>query len=160
MQRQTITPPRRFRRQHTRINDTTHRVEEILGNTRAVTLDSITLAQALRGKDVALSSSSDLGDEGNVTTTARIALDAVDDMRTGGFAEKVESADTTLVTASTVTDGDATGVVTTSDTLAFAGNGEGLEGTSFPEVLADGAEEMTETGGARLVFTPGGGGLV
>lgn len=89
-----------------------------------------------------------------MATAAGIALNAVDDMGTGGLAEEVEGADTALVAASAVTDDHATGVVTASDAVAFAGNGEGLERLSFPEVLVDGAEEMAETGSARLVFTP------
>lgn len=157
-QRKTVSSPRGLGREHTGINHTTHRREEVVGDTASVALHGVALADALGSEDVGLLAGRDVGDERDVRGAVGVALDPVDGMRAGLHAEEVDGANTTLVAAAAVTDDDAAGVVAAAFAVALLGEGERLVGFAFPEVVVDSADEMTDTGGAGLVALPVGGG--
>lgn len=151
MHGQTVAAMRRLGGQDTRIDDTTHAVEQVLGDAGPVAVDDIASPHAVGGDDVALLASGLVREQGDMRGTTRVVLDPLDGVRSRRPPVKVHGPDAPLVSATTVSHGDPTRVVSSSSCLSLLGVGEFHVRPALPQVVVDGALQMSHTGGPGLV---------
>lgn len=149
--RQAVPPPGRLCRQNTGIDDTTHAVEEILGNAGPVALHHVSSAHALSCHDIALLPRRLLRQQGNVRAPARVVLDTLDRVRPWRPPVEVDGTNSPLVTTTTVSNGDTTTVVPATLAVALLGERQGKIGPALPQVVVDRPLEMSKTRCPRLV---------
>lgn len=137
--------------QDTGIDDTAHAVEQVLGNAGPVAVDDVAGPHAVGGDDVALLAVGLVRDQGDVRRAARVVLDPLDDVRARGPPVEVHRPDAPLVSTTAVSDGDPTRVVPSTSCLALLGEGEFHVRPALPQVVVDGALQMSHTGGPGLV---------
>jgi len=153
--RQTIASRRRLGRQHTRIDNATHALQQVLRDTRPVALHLITRPQTVGSNNVCLFASLDAGDEGQMGAAVGVVLDAVHDMLAWEVALVVDYPDTPLVTATSVSHSDLAGVVSAAQMLSLACNGKLEMRSPLPEVVVDRPLQMAQTRSAWLVCAQG-----
>jgi len=141
----------RLCRQHTGVDDAAHAGEEFLGDAGTVALDLVAGAHAIGGDNVRLLARLEAGEQGQVGAAVGVVLDALDNVLAGLEALVVDDADAALVATAPMADGDAASVVAATQMLALALDGEPTVGPALPEMVVDGALEMAQAGGARLV---------
>jgi hypothetical protein len=88
-------------------------------------------------------------------TSSGVVLDAFHGMLPWIHAGKVDGPDSPLVTAASMSDGDLSGVVPSSDSLSLSRDCQREMRSSFPEVVVDGTPEMSDAWGSRLVASYG-----
>lgn len=148
---QAVTSPACPRSQNTRVNDTTHRIEQVLGKTGPVALHNVASPHAIRRNNIALPPCGLFLHQRNVRAATGIVLNAKDYVRTGDPSFKVDHADSSLVTTTAMSDGDATTVITATLRLTLLGKGKRKIRPALPQVVVDRALQVTDTGRVRLV---------
>ena len=148
---QAVASPACPRSQNTRIDDTTHGVEQVLGKTGPVALNNVARPHAIRRDDIALFPCSLFLNQRNMRAATGIVLDAQDCVRTRSPPIEVNHANSSLVTTTTMSDGNATAVVTTTLGLTLFGEGKSKMRPALPQMVVDRALQMTDTGRVRLV---------
>jgi len=149
--RQAVPPPRRLRCQDTGIDNTAHAVEEVLGDASTVALDNVAGPHALSSDNVALLAGCLLCQQCDMGTAARIIFDALDKMRSRCPPIKVNGPDSSLHTTTAMPDGDFTRVVSATLAMPLLGKCQRKVRPALPEMIVDGALEMTGAGCPRLV---------
>ena len=148
---QAVASPACFRSQNTGINDTAHGIEQVLGKTGPVALHHVSSPHAIRRNDIALLPCGLLLHQRDMRAATGIVLDAQDCVRTRSPSFKVDHTDSSLVTTTAVSDGNATAVVTTTLRLALLGEGKRQIRPALPQMIVDRALQVTDTGRVRLV---------
>jgi hypothetical protein len=136
---------------HTGINLSTHAGNQILGNAGPVALHLVSRAQAVGGNNVRLLSCAHPCEEGQMCSSVGVVLDPFDNVLAGQVALVVDNAYAPLVSSTPVSHCDASGVVSPSQVLSLALNGELEERPPLPQMVVYGSLEMTQTGRAGLV---------
>jgi hypothetical protein len=132
VQWQAVSSPGGSGCEHTRIHDSTHAFPQVLRDTRHVALHDITRPHAIRRENVAQTLSFLTADQGNMSTPAGVVFNALNQVGARCRSLKVNNANPTLVTTTTVPDGNSAGVVTTTLGMASFGEGQLVHGTTFP----------------------------
>ena len=105
--------------ENTGIDDTTHAVQQVLGDASAVTVDDIASPQAIGSNNVRLSTSGLLSEEGNMCASTRIVLNALHQMRPRAAPFEIHGAYPPLRTTTSMPDSDPAVDVTTTLRMAF-----------------------------------------
>lgn len=98
-----------------------------------------------------------LSNEGDMSTTTRIVLDAFNQMRSRTVANKVDRSYPPLGTTATMSHGNSSRHVSTTLGLALLGKGQWQKGPSFPEMIVNRSLQMSHTRGSGLVGSHNGG---
>ena len=117
---------------------------ERVGDSATEGLDDVSLTQVLRCDDVAESTGLLVSDEGDVGTSSGVVLDRHDLLLALLLPDEIDDTQSSLVTSSTRSDGDSTGIVSTTG-CSFP-NRERAMGLSLVEVFDDGLTELSEGG--------------
>lgn len=151
MHGQAVSTERSTGSEDTRVSNTAHAIKQVLRDARAVAVDDVAGTEALCGNNVRLLAGSLFGEEGNVSGSARVVLDALDEMGAWALADEVDDAYSALGAAAAMADGDAAMGIAAALAVALFRDGEGQKGTAFVEMVVDGAAQVTHTRGSGLV---------
>jgi hypothetical protein len=119
----TVSSPSSLSSQHTGVDNTTHGSNKLLRDSRSVRLDNISRTESISSQNIALGTSSLVGNKCDMSRTSGVSLDTVDNAGTGFEAPEVDGTDTTLSTSSMVTNGDTSSMVTTSLSMSLLREG-------------------------------------
>lgn len=148
---QAISSPSRFRGQDTRIDNTAHAVEQVLGNASPVALHHISGTHALGRHDVGLVARRLLVQQGDMSASARIIFDTLDSVRARFKSVEVDGTNSSLVATSAMPDRDATSVVPATFPVALLGECQGDIRPALPQVIDNWPLEMSKTRCPRFV---------
>lgn len=149
--RETIAAEGSLCGKHTGIHNTTHAPQKLSRDTGAEALNDVSSTHAIGSQDITLLSRLLACEEGQVGAAVGVVLDAVDGVLAGLHALEVDGTDASSVTAAVVSHGDATGAVTSSLSMTDFGECELGQRLSFPEMVVDGAAQVSHTGCPWLV---------
>lgn len=137
--------------QDTGVDDATHAVEKVLRNARPVALDDIARPHTLGGNNIGLLVGSILVEKRNMGAAARVVLDSLDSVWAGEPSVEVDGSYPPLCAASTMPDRDPASIVAAALGHALLGEGQWQERPAFPQVVIDGALQMSHAGGSGLI---------
>ena len=148
---QAVSAESGLRSQHTGIHHTTHTRKQRLGNSSAEGLDSVASAHALRSNDVALPLRAHILHQRQMGRAIGIVLDALHNVLSRLVTLEVHRPDSAPHTATSVSHRDASSVVATTLSVSDFGESEFGIWLSLPEMVVDGALQVTYTGCPGLV---------